>query len=237
MPWAACLLYDWCLRKGKAGGCPWVLSHWLLTGSWGVLRSEGMSALGPYSGHTFCKPNILDRQRWLRPDHLCLPVEVKLMPGMNTWKGIHSVFPQACIHPCLEHHVGLVLPEVLSCPNSPIILRKVGPSSWISLLHTVGFRHVLKTPERVSSSISLIQWGSKPAQELIAAGGYRKAWDDSLQGSLGPVLHICVVQTWRQIPSVLLRLLSPQVWAPEGSGLMWTSSDVSFRLPSWYILA
>lgn len=116
-PWAACLLYDWCLRKRKAGGCPWVHSHCLLTRDWGELRPEGMNALGLYSGHTFWKPNILDSQGWFRPTISAF--QLKLIPAMNTWKGIHSVFPQACIHPCLDNQVGLAPPRF---PAAQILL-------------------------------------------------------------------------------------------------------------------
>lgn len=152
-----------------------------LTPNWKLRRFKtwGHECIGAIFKAQFWKLNILDSQGWFRPDYLCLPAGMKLVPTMNTWKGIHRVFPQACIHHCLEHQVGLAPPGVPCSPSSPIILRKVRPSSWISPLPTAGFRPVLKTPERVSSSISLIEWGSKPAQELIAAGGCRKARDDS----------------------------------------------------------
>lgn len=71
----------WLILK-KRERCLWVHPHWLQIGIWGDLRPEGMNALGPYSGHTFWKLDILDSQGWFRPDYLCLPAGVKLIP---TW--------------------------------------------------------------------------------------------------------------------------------------------------------
>lgn len=180
-----------------------------------------MNASGLYPGYTFWNLTILDSQGWFRPDYLSQLGRSWCQPRTLRRAFIGYIHRLVSI-PAWSSRLDWYLPEVPSSPNYPVILWKVGPSSWISPLRAdsrwelgMSWRHQegkgigvtwcqpYTTRQQGCSGSDCCYWLQK-GHEMTALHG--------LKGSLGPWVqccaHICIVQTWGQIPFVLLRLLS-----------------------------